>query len=300
MIKRTLYFGNPAYLRLAQQQLIVEIPTTKEQHSIPIEDIGLMLLDHAQITISHGLMDKLMANNCAVVTCDARHHPTGMLLPLDGNTLQSERWRHQIQASEPLKKQLWQQTIIAKISNQAAVLEMAGHDATELYYLSERVQSGDSRNNEAVAAAYYWARLFSNYVVDFQRDAIGEPPNHLLNYGYAILRATVARALVASGLLPTLGLHHHNRYNAYCLADDVMEPYRPYVDILVLEMLQNGDCPEVLEKQHKTKLLTIPTLDIFIKKQTRPLMVGLQDTTASLAKCFSGELKKIIYPSIII
>ena len=299
MIKRTLYFGNPTYLRVQQQQLVVEIPLTKEQHYIPIEDIGLIMLDNPQITISHVLIEKLLENNCALVTCDAKHLPVGLMLPLDGNTLQSERWKQQIEASAPLKKQLWQQTVEAKIANQARVLEYAGFDASKLWYLSERVQSGDVRNNEAVAAAHYWATLFSDYKENFLRDPIGDAPNHLLNYGYAILRAIVARGLVGSGLLPTLGLHHHNKYNAYCLADDIMEPYRPFVDRLVFDMLRSGDCSETLEKQHKATLLTIPTLDILIKKKRSPLMVGLQDTTASLSKCYANELKRIVYPEII-
>ena len=299
MIKRTLYFGNPTYLRVQQQQLVVEIPLTKEQHYIPIEDIGLIMLDNPQITISHVLIEKLLENNCALVTCDAKHLPVGLMLPLDGNTLQSERWKQQIEASAPLKKQLWQQTVEAKIANQARVLEYAGFDASKLWYLSERVQSGDVRNNEAVAAAHYWAILFSDYKENFLRDQIGDAPNHLLNYGYAILRAIVARGLVGSGLLPTLGLHHQNKYNAYCLADDIMEPYRPFVDRLVFDMLRSGDCSETLEKQHKATLLTIPTLDILIKKKRSPLMVGLQDTTASLSKCYANELKRIVYPEII-
>ena len=299
MIKRTLYFGNPTYLRVQQQQLVVEIPLTKEQHYIPIEDIGLIMLDNPQITISHVLIEKLLENNCALVTCDAKHLPVGLMLPLDGNTLQSERWKQQIEASAPLKKQLWQQTVEAKIANQARVLEYAGFDASKLWYLSERVQSGDVRNNEAVAAAHYWAILFSDYKENFLRDQIGDAPNHLLNYGYAILRAIVARGLVGSGLLPTLGLHHQNKYNAYCLADDIMEPYRPFVDRLVFDILRSGDCSETLEKQHKATLLTIPTLDILIKKKRSPLMVGLQDTTASLSKCYANELKRIVYPEII-
>ena len=159
---------------------------------------------------------------------------------------------------------------------------------------ASEVKSGDSDNMEARAAAYYWKNLFP--IEGFNRDRDGISPNNLLNYGYAILRAVVARGLVTSGLLPTLGIHHHNRYNAYCLADDIMEPYRPYVDELVYNIVASDmDC-NVLNKDLKAKLLMIPTLDVVIVGKRSPLMVAVSQTTASLYKCFSGELRKIVYP----
>ena len=236
MIKRTLYFGNPAYLSLRNSQLVINLPDANGMddrtghNTIPVEDIGVVVLDHHQITITHGLMEALLANNTAMITCDSSRMPVGLMLPLSGNTTQHERFQAQIDASLPLQKQLWQQTVQAKIENQAYVLKNQRKVIVKnMLVWANDVKSGDADNLEARAAAYYWANLFSD-IPDFRRGREGIPPNNLLNYGYAILRAVVARSLVASGLLPTLGIHHHNRYNAYCLADDIMEPYRPFVD----------------------------------------------------------------------
>ena len=224
--------------------------------------------------------------------------PVGLMLPLSGNTTQSERFRDQIDASLPLKKQLWQQTIQAKISNQAAVLAKCRRaEVGCLRAWAKDVRSGDPDNFEGRAAAYYWRYLFGLHIDGFTRDREGLPPNNALNYGYAILRAIVARALVSSGMLPTLGIHHHNRYNAYCLADDIMEPYRPYVDEYVFQLTQKHGLPsEDLSKAWKAELLLIPTLDVVIGGRKSPLMVGVTQTTASLYKCFSGELRKVAYP----
>ena len=163
---------------------------------------------------------------------------------------------------------------------------------------TKQVKSGDADNLEARAAAYYWKNLFG-HISHFHRDREGVPPNNLLNYGYAILRAVVARALVGSGLLPTLGIHHHNRYNAYCLADDIMEPYRPYVDSLVAEIVASGIDISTLTTEIKSKLLSIPVIDVVINGRRSPLMIGVATTTASLYKCYSGELRKIAYPSML-
>jgi CRISPR-associated protein Cas1 len=245
MIKRTLHFGNPAYLSLKDDQLLIDLPHLKalgEKESkkrVAIEDIGIILLDHQQITITHACMAALLRNNAVLLTCDAAHLPVGMMLPLDGHDTQSERFRFQIDASQPLKKQLWQQTIQAKILNQAAVLAERGIPYDNLLYWARSVRSGDPDNYEGRAAAYYWKNVFPKKV-EFFRGRTGDPPNNLLNYGYAILRAIVARGLVSSGLLPTLGIHHRNKYNAYCLADDIMEPYRPYVDQIVLGIIDRG------------------------------------------------------------
>jgi CRISPR-associated protein Cas1 len=224
--------------------------------------------------------------------------PSGLILPLCGNTTQSERFRNQIDASLPLKKQLWQQTIQAKISNQASVLSACrGVEIGCMRVWARDVRSGDPDNFEGRAAAYYWRCMFGEHIEGFTRDRDGVPPNNALNYGYAILRAIVARALVSSGMLPTLGIHHHNRYNAYCLADDIMEPYRPYVDEYIVQIIGRlGMPPEELTKAWKAELLLIPTLDVVISGKKSPLMVGVTQTTASLYKCFSGELRKVAYP----
>lgn len=309
MIKKTLYFGNPAYLSLRDAQLVIKLPeiiknktlpeSFKQENEVtkPIEDIGVVVLDNKQITITSGLLEYLLENNCAVITCDSKSMPTGLMLPLYGNTTQNERFRHQIEASLPLKKQLWQQTIKAKIENQAAILKKNTNTEVRCMNIwATDVKSGDTENMEARAAAYYWKNLFP--IDNFTRDREGAPPNNLLNYGYAILRAVVARSLVASGLLPTLGIHHHNRYNAYCLADDIMEPYRPYVDELVYKIVVSGIDYNTLSRELKAELLTIPTLDVVINGKRSPLMIAVGQTTASLYKCFSGELRKISYPEI--
>jgi CRISPR-associated protein Cas1 len=300
MIKRTLCIENPAHLKCRNDQLVVSYSGIKgledvPDKSVPVEDIGILVLEHQQISISHYLLDRLLQNNAAVVTCNSTHHPTGMLLNLDGNTLQSERFQAQVNAAEPLKKQIWQQTVKAKIGNQAALLAKYRVPAETLKRYSDTVRSGDADNNEAKAAAYYWKNLFPPAWL-FYRKRDGAPPNNLLNYGYAILRAAIARSLVGSGLLPTLGVFHRNRYNAYCLADDIMEPYRPFVDAVVRAIVDQTSHVEALTPELKTQLLKIPALDVEIEEQTSPLLVAMQRTTASLARFYSGESKKIAYP----
>lgn len=310
MIKRTLCFTNPAYLSLKNSQLVIKLPEVETNSSlpesfraetiktIPIEDIGVVVLDNKRITITQGVLEALLENNCAVITCNDSHLPVGMHLPLVGNTTQTERMRYQIEASLPLKKQLWQQTIIAKIQNQAAVLkQMRGKEVRNMLKWAREVKSGDSENLEARAAVYYWQNAFP-MIENFTRSREGVSPNNLLNYGYAILRAIVARALVSSGLLTTLGIHHRNKYNAYCLADDIMEPYRPYVDKLVMQLYDKYPNCEELTKELKAELLQIPVLDVVISGKKSPLMIAVSTTTSSLQNCYSGELRKIVYPII--
>ena len=312
MIKKTLYFGNPAYLSLRMGQLVIKLPEVEKANTLPdslkaqsvvtrpIEDIGIVVLDNKQITITQGLLEALLENNCAVITCDSHCMPVGLMLPLCGNSIQSERFQNQIAASLPLRKQLWQQTVKAKIDNQAKVLFHCTHaEIGCMQKWSNDVKSGDTDNMEARAAAYYWRNLFASQpgLERFTRYREGIEPNNLLNYGYAILRAVVARALVCSGLLPTFGIHHHNRYNAYCLADDIMEPYRPYVDELVFQIVNEKGADNLqLTKEIKARMLSIPTIEIVIGGKRSPLMVGVSQTTASLYKCFNGELRRIAYP----
>ena len=308
MIKKTLCFSNPIYLSLRNAQLVLHIPEVENnktlpeaikkeaERTIPIEDIGVVILDNRRITITSGAMEALLENNCAVITCNQKSMPVGLLLPLCGNTTQNERFRSQLEASLPLRKQLWQQTIKQKILNQEHVLRINTAQETNCMRVwSNDVRSGDPDNLEARAAAYYWKNVFTTYP-NFVRDREGIPPNNLLNYGYAILRAIIARALVGSGLLPTLGIHHHNRYNAYCLADDIMEPYRPYVDQLVLDIIQCNSEISDITRDLKMQLLGIPMLDVVINGKRSPLMIAAQQTTASLARCFAGENKRISYP----
>jgi CRISPR-associated protein Cas1 len=298
MTKRTLYFGNPAYLRTSNEQLLISLPKANgsdEERRIPIEDVGIVILDHQQITITQALMAKLLENNTALITCDSTHHPIGMMLNLDGHTLQSQKFRAQAEASLPLKKQLWQQTITAKITNQAFVLKTYNREYKYLMNLTEKVKSGDSENHEAQAAVYYWSRLFDESL-EFKRARDGAPPNNLLNYGYAILRAMVARALVGSGLMPTLGIFHRNQYNAYCLADDIMEPYRPFVDRIVLDITVSDNEHYFLTPEIKKILLSIPSITVEIDNKKSPLMNAVNKTTSSLAGCFEGKQRKILYP----
>jgi CRISPR-associated protein Cas1 len=297
MIKRTLHFGNPTYLNLRNGQLDISLPEDKRQVTVPVEDIGVVVLDHQQITISHGALGALLENNAAVIVCNGSHLPVGLMMPLDGNSLQNERFRAQVNASEPLKKQLWQQTVQAKIRNQAALIKAIDGNANPMLAWANEVRSGDADNREAHAAAWYWPRVFPQFP-GFIRQRGGEPPNAWLNYGYAILRAVVARNLVGSGLLPTLGIHHANKYNAYCLADDIMEPYRPYVDIVVRNMISQHTPDNDITKAHKADLLKIPALDVVIALEKSPLMVAVQRTTASLVRCFEGDTRKISYPVI--
>jgi CRISP-associated protein Cas1 len=307
MIKRTLYFGNPAYLCLKNAQLEFRSPEIEKSEysdeelkkkavvTVPIEDIGIVIIDHQQITITQGLLDALLENNSIIITCDKTHHPTGLLMPLCGHTIQNERFRSQIDATEPLKKQLWAQTVSQKIKNQAAVLYSRGIKNDYLIPLYKDVKSGDTQNVEGTAAAYYWKNIFP-HIPGFVREREGLPPNNILNYGYAILRATMARSIVGSGLLPTLGIHHHNRYNAYCLADDLMEPYRPVVDMLSCDLIQEHGADVFLSQMVKKALLQIPAIDVFMNGERSPLMNATQRTAVSLVKCFSGETRKIIYP----
>ncbi|MGD9931653.1 MAG: type II CRISPR-associated endonuclease Cas1 [Mangrovibacterium sp.] len=293
MLKRTLFFSNPYHLSLKDCQLVIQSKDELVTKTVPVEDVGFLVLDHPQISFSMKLVEQLNANNVAMVFCDSSHMPSSMLLNLESHSLQSELFRAQISASEPLKKNLWKQTIEAKITNQAQHLEKQGQKAHELRAYARSVKSGDIENREGLAARVYWSRLVGN---GFIRDRYGDPPNHLLNYGYILLRSAVARALVGSGLLPTLGIHHHNKYNAFCLADDIMEPYRPFVDQLAMRVY--GDYPDepFLTKEMKAEMLGLMAGDVWIDGNKRPLMVALSQTTASLSRCFSGEGRKIVYP----
>lgn len=308
MIKRTIYVGNPLHLKVNNEQLVLDVPHAKGMdkilgNSIPLEDIGILILDHQQISLTHAVLQKTANYNIAFIVCDQSHHPVSLQLPLAGNTLQTERFKYQIEAGQPLKKQLWQQTVKTKIRNQAYILQKYGFDNASLLQWANEVNSGDTQNLEGRAAAFYWKSLSPLLAPNepmFLRDRNGLYPNNLLNYAYAIIRATVARGLVASGLLPTLGIHHRNKYNAYCLADDIMEPYRAFADDIVLDIVRTQAYEETLTNAIKSKILGLPAVEIYIDKQRSPLMVGMQKTTASLVKCYMGESRRILYPELIV
>ncbi len=294
MLKRTLFFNNPYHLKVKYEQLVLTDKNSGEVKQAPIEDIGFVILDHPQITLTQSVMQLLAEKKVAVVFCDKKHHPSSMLLNLDGNTIQSELFKEQVKASEPLKKQLWRQTIEAKIKNQAFLLKKLDKPYEQLIRMASLVKSGDSTNQEAIASKFYWKHVF--YIKNFRRHRYGMPPNPLLNYGYAILRAAVARALVGSGLLPTLGIHHKSKYNAFCLADDIMEPYRPFVDMTISAIIEQYPDYHVMNRNIKAELLGILSMDVDFLKMKRPLMNGLSITSASLSRCFARKQKKMEYP----
>ncbi len=295
MIKRTLFFGNPAYLSTHNEQLVVSFPEAdKKEATIPIEDLGYVVLEDPQITITNGLLMKLVQNKTAVISCDRQHLPCSLFQPLVGHTEQTERMHQQLSASLPLNKQLWQQTVMAKIENQANHLLVRDKNALKLKRWAREVKSGDTQNHEAIAAAYYFQNLFD--IEGFSRNQKGIPPNNLLNYGYAILRAVTARALCSSGLLPSVGIHHRNKYNAFCLADDIMEPYRPFIDAMVYDIVETGCNIEELNTNIKRQLLCIPAMDVIIDGKQSPLMNAMSRTTNSLHECFLGISRKMLYP----
>ncbi|MBN2777152.1 MAG: type II CRISPR-associated endonuclease Cas1 [Bacteroidales bacterium] len=292
MIKRTLFFENKASLTTQNEQLCIK--TDVKTTTVPIEDIGFVVIENPETYVSIPLLIKLSAQNVAVIFCDEKHMPASMLLNLSTHYLQQEIFSQQINATEPLKKQIWQQIINAKISNQGHLLNLQGHTQHPLKHYATKVLSGDTDNREGAAAAYYWKHLFD---FDFQRERGGAYPNSFLNYGYIVLRAAVARALSGSGMLPTLGIHHHNRYNAFCLADDIMEPYRPLVDAKVLEIMEKYEEQE-LKTPIKAELLKVLTQTVYFEDFESPLMVALQYTANSLQQCFNGTQRKINYPKL--
>lgn len=299
MVKRTLYFGNPAYLKTKENQLYINYPDVNEYKKIPIEDIGVIILDHYQITFSQALLTKLLGNNVAIISCDAQHLPHGMFLNLNGNHIQNAIFKIQMAASDSQKNKAWQQIIQQKIGNQAQVLENKGIANKNIKYWQTKVKPNDPDNFEGRAAAYYWKHFWQEKE-DFKRGRFEPAPNNLLNYGYAILRGVVARSLTASGLLPTLGIHHSNKYNAYCLADDVMEPYRPVVDELVASIYHTFQEEEIenLTPNIKRELLQIPVLDVQMEDKNSPLMVAVQQTTSSLVKFFEKKTTQLKLPKV--
>lgn len=292
MLKRTLAFTNPYRLSLKNKQMIIRAKEDSGHFtSVPVEDIGFVILENQEISITLPLLNALADNNAAVIVCSDRFMPNAMFMNLDSNSTQGESIRAQLSATEPLKKNIWKQIVEAKIRNQAALLRKLDKDGDSLKPYYQNVKSGDSDNREGVAAKLYWNELFDE---KFIRSRSGFSPNEMLNYGYTVLRAAVARSLTGSGLLPAIGIFHRNRYNAFPLADDVMEPYRPYVDEIVFCLYANGE--NSLNKYSKSEILKLLYTDTYFENITRPLDIGLSITTASLVKCYNGLQKKILYP----
>lgn len=295
MLRRTLFFGNPARLSIRREQLLVELPMQQESRTVHLEDVGMILLEHPQISVTQAVLQRCMKEGVVLINCDEKHMPQGIMLPLEGHVEMQERHRQQLETSQPLRKQLWAQTVQAKIRNQDGLLRDRGIVLPRMERLAREVLSGDSGNCEAQAAALYWPALFETFPA-FVRDRYGEPPNHLLNYGYAILRAMTARALIASGLILALGIHHRNKYNAFCLADDIMEPYRPYVDALVCDLCDEGLDGEPMTLDQKTRILGMASMDVRIEGQRSPLWNAVIRSAQSLQRCFAGSARKLLYP----
>jgi len=296
MIKRVIEISQArTYLSTSLGQLI--ITRDKQQIAqIPCEDIGVLLVDHPATIYTHSVFSELVCAGAAVVLCSRNHHPAAMLLPIESNTTQSERFSAQINAKLPLKKQLWKQVIKAKIAHQAELVADDTVTHRALLALRKKVRSGDPENIEAQAARKFWPAYLQD--TKFRRLIDGPPPNNLLNYGYMVVRAAVARALCSAGLLPTLGIHHHNRYNAFCLADDMLEPFRGFVESKVRDICQYSD-PDTLadlDQQTKASILEVLYQTVNIAGFKGPLMVGLHRTMASLQRCFADEQKKIELP----
>jgi CRISPR-associated protein Cas1 len=296
MIKRIIHIGNPCYLSSEDEQLLINNKETDSNNKVPIEDIGILILDNPQITVTSGAMQKLLANNSAVILCSPSHLPTGLLLTMEGNFAQTERFIAQTEVKLPLKKTLWQQIIKAKIKNQSQLLKKSGLEYAALKEKIDKVQSGDSTNQEAQASQHYWKNLFPGK--KFKRERFGEYPNNLLNYGYSIVRAIVARSIVAVGLHPSIGLHHKNKYNAYCLADDMMEPYRQFVDELIINFFNENPEPQELTKDIKKFLINVAFVDVEIDGTKHPLWVGAQLSCNSLYKCIIKETKTLLLPEL--
>jgi len=292
MIKRTLLVENKTVITTKNLQLVLR--SDVRESNVPIEDIGFLVIDNPETYLSIPAMNLLIENNTAVIICSINHLPNGMFLNLNSHHIQQEIFKNQINASVPLKKQLWQQTIMEKITNQGILLEMITCDKNSFPFLASKVLSGDSSNMEGVAASQYWKSFFE---IKFKRERFGDYPNNFLNYGYAILRAATARALSGSGLLNTLGIHHKSKYNAFALADDIMEPFRPIVDEKVYEIMQRFEEQE-LNTTIKAELLQILTRTVYFKEEKSPLMVALQKTASSLQQCYTGDRKKIKYPKL--
>lgn len=292
MIKKTIYISKPCSIHLKNCQMEVTDKDSGEVRTVPVEDIGIVVVENQRAIFTVPILNALSENNSTVVFCNEKMTPDSILLPFEGNTIQAETYKIQMDASEPLKKQLWKQIVEAKIRNQAAVLDAQGKEGSILKPFYSNVKSGDASNREGLAARNYWGMVFDG---NFVRNQEGEDGlNAMLNYGYSILRAAMARAIVGTGLSLSYGLFHKNRYNAFPLADDLMEPFRPYVDLAVLGLWKEGISE--LNKESKVELLSVLTCDTRFEEVMRPLEIGLSITTASLVKCYKGEQRNLTLP----
>lgn len=291
MIKRTIDISEQAYLHIKNSQLCVD-KQGKNVASIAIEDLGILILQHPAIVITQSVITQCQKNNAAILFCDERHLPISINLPLSGHSLHTKVLRDQISAKEPTRKRLWQQIVVHKIHQQAITIEQAGRSPKFFYRLMDRVKSGDPDNYEAQAARQYWRLLMGE---NFRRNPYSDGANSLLNYGYTIFRAMAARALVRTGLHPALGLFHKNQYNGLCLADDVMEPFRPWVDWQVYQLIQRGINPAVT-RETKEVMLQMLGEDVLFDSRKTPLMVAAQSVAAKLKQALIEKNQTLTYP----
>ena len=295
MIKRIIVISQSAIIKTHLQQL--NIKTAEKDDAVPIEDIGVLLLESYDITITSGALNALTENKCVIIICNLKHHPSGLLLPIAGNVLHTKILSRQINSSEPFKKFHWRQIVKSKITNQALSLKTVNSDYKPLLYFAKKVVSGDKVNLEGRAAAFYWSNFFPKDQ-NFKRDVTEEGLNSLLNYGYSIIRAAFARAIVSSGLHPAIGLHHKNQYNPFCLADDLMEPFRPFVDLRVHKLFTDtNDC--LLTPTTKKYLISVLFDDSIFGKERKPVQLAITQCTQNLVKCLNKESKKIIFPTLV-
>jgi CRISP-associated protein Cas1 len=292
MIKRIVDVSKPSYLSLKNRQLLID-QDGKTVGKIPVEDLGVLILEHPAITITQGVILECQKNNVALIFCDERHLPYSTLLPLcEGNQLHSKVLRQQIKISQPSKKRLWKNIVKEKIRQQSLTLKNLGKPHQELLSLSLKVKSGDSTNLEAQAARKYWPLLMGR---GFIRDVEAEGANALLNYGYSIVRAMIARALVGTGLHPALGLFHHNQYNGLALADDLMEPFRPWVDRIVYEVLKNNMLAKV-DKVNKQTLLELMGRQVLWENKKLPFLVVSHLLAAKLKEAHHNPKLDLNWP----
>lgn len=294
MIKRIVSISNPARLSHKNRQMVVEREGYISE-TVPVEDMGVLILENPAISHTQGLFTLCAECNVAVIFCNRKHLPTAILLPLESNSLHSRTIAKQSNMSQPLRKRLWQAIIKAKINEQAKVLLATTSEDSSLPAYAARVKSGDPQNIEAQAARIYWQRLFGE---KFRRDKNGNGINVLLNYGYAIVRAAVARAIVGTGLHPSLGVHHHNQYNSFCLADDMLEPLRPAIDIKVYTLYKDSGGEPVLTPENKQSLLETMTGECSISDTRLPIMVALHHYASSIRKVICGDDKQIKIPAL--
>ena len=296
MIRRTVEFSTPGTrLSVAYGQLVVERPN-QPKVTLPMEDLGVVIVDDGRALYTQAVFWGLLEAGATVLITGRDHLPVGMMLPLEGHHAQTERHRAQAQASEPMRKQTWQAIVRAKITQQAAVLSYFNGNSAGLGTMVRRVRSGDPENLEAQAAQRYWPLLFGR---GFHRDREAEGVNALLNYAYAVLRAALARAIVAAGLIPSLGVHHRHRNNPFCLADDLLEPYRPYVDWRVRLVVDNhnGSPPQVADRQTRAALLSLLNETVRVGDRREPLLLAMHSSAASLCQALTGGKRTLCLPS---